>query len=72
MHTKDALEYFATQMESRRRKDKTMGVTNIAELLDITTGAVPKWGDIVPKGSAETLHRISFQKIPLKFYHYER
>lgn len=70
MYKKDALDYFSIEAEERARLDKDRSVINTAKALAISPAAVSQWGRIVPKGSAETLHRISFQKIPLKFHHY--
>lgn len=70
MHKKDAMVFFADKLKIRRRSDKSMSTAKIASALEITTSAVSQWGEIVPEGSAEKLHRITFNKIPLKAYHY--
>lgn len=70
MHKKDALKYFTAKVKSRLRSDRSQATTNVAKALGISTSAVAQWGEIVPEGSAEKLHRITFGKIPLKAHHY--
>lgn len=79
MYKADALKYFTAKVKNRLRSDKTGAATNLARALGISTSAVAQWDcdkpeheRIIPKGSAETLHRITFNKIQLKLFHYDK
>lgn len=72
MYTADAKKYFALELKDRYREDKTEASKRIAEALGITKGAITQWGETVPESSAEKLHRLSFNKIPLIASHYEK
>ncbi len=72
MFKADAIKHYSVALAGRRRRDKDMAVTNIANALSVTTKAVSKWGKIIPEGSAEKLYRLTFKAIPLHPEHYTK
>ena len=70
MFKEDAIKHFSVALAGRRRRDKDMAVTNIANALGRTTTPVSKWREIIPEVAAEKLYRLTYKAIPLHPEHY--